>query len=62
MPEALPNNAIKEELESFATSILTNSPVKVDLEDGLNALKLAYQIEHQIQDSIFNEGGLKLNV
>jgi predicted dehydrogenase len=49
MPEAPANNAIKEELESFAKSIIENTPSKVDLDDGLNALKLAYQIEAQIQ-------------
>lgn len=49
MPEAKPNNAIKMELESFANSILNNTPTKVALEDGLKALKLAYWIMNEIQ-------------
>lgn len=49
MPEAQPNNAIKMELESFARSISNNLPTKVGLEDGLNALKLAYWIMDEIE-------------
>lgn len=47
-PEAKPNNAIKMELESFATSILSDTPIKVGLEDGLKALRLAYWIMDEI--------------
>ena len=57
MPEAVPNNAIKMELESFANSILKDTPTKVGLEDGLKALKLAYWIMDEIekhQDKITN--------
>jgi predicted dehydrogenase len=48
MPEASPNNAIKMELESFANSIINDKPTKVQLEDGLKALKLAYWIMEEI--------------
>lgn len=43
-PEVLPNNAILDELESFADSIVNNSPIKVSLQDGRNALKVALEI------------------
>ncbi|MEG0188423.1 MAG: gfo/Idh/MocA family oxidoreductase, partial [Algoriella sp.] len=43
-PEVLPNNAILDELESFADSIENNSPIKVSLQDGRNALKVALEI------------------
>lgn len=43
-PEVLPNNAILDELESFADSIINDLPIKVSLEDGRNALKVALEI------------------
>lgn len=43
-PEVLPNNAILEELETFADAIQNNTRPIVTLEDGTAALKLAYQI------------------
>lgn len=43
-PDVKPNNAILDELESFADAILTNSQPLVTLEDGTNALRVAYQI------------------
>lgn len=49
MPEAVPNNAIKMELETFAQSILNDTPTKVTLEDGLKALELAYWIMDEIE-------------
>ena len=33
-----------DELESFADSIVNNSPIKVSLQDGRNALKVALEI------------------
>ena len=48
-PAAQPNNAIKMELETFAASILNNTPPKVGLEDGLKALRLAYWIMEEIE-------------
>ena len=38
------NNAIQDELESFADSIENEHAVQVSLEDGKKALELAYQI------------------
>lgn len=43
-PDVLPNNAILDELESFADSINNNTPCRVSLEDGRNALKVALEI------------------
>ena len=43
-PEVAQNNAILDELESFADAINTNSTPVVSLEDGTNALRVAYQI------------------
>ena len=43
-PEVLPNNAILDELESFADAINDNSTPIVTLEDGTEALRVAYQI------------------
>jgi predicted dehydrogenase len=44
MPEIVPNNAIKMELESLADSIINNTPTRVTLDDGRKALELAYWI------------------
>ena len=38
------NNAILDELESFADAIQNNTTPVVSLEDGTNALRIAYQI------------------
>ncbi len=43
-PEVEPNNAILDELESFADAINNDSIPVVTLEDGTNALRVAYQI------------------
>ena len=43
-PEIQPNNAIIEEHEAFAKSILNNEIPVVSFEDGYNALKLAQTI------------------
>jgi predicted dehydrogenase len=43
-PEVFPNNAILDELEAFADSIEQNLPIKVSLEDGRNALRVALEI------------------
>lgn len=43
-PDITPGNAIKEELESFAQSINTNTTPIVSLNDGFNALDVAYKI------------------
>lgn len=43
-PSVEPNNAILEELETFADAINNNTTPVVTLEDGTAALRLAYQI------------------
>ena len=43
-PDVLPNNAILDELESFADAINNDTKPIVTLEDGTNALRVAYQI------------------
>ena len=43
-PNIQPNNAILDELESFANSIETNKPIEVTLSDGTEALKVALEI------------------
>lgn len=48
-PEVLPNNAIEEELKSFAASIKNETPVEVSLTDGYNALNVATQIMEKIK-------------
>ncbi len=47
-PEILPINAIKKELELLAQSIIHQSAVAVSVQDGYNALKLAYKIAGKI--------------
>lgn len=46
--EIIENNAIQDELESFADAIRNNSQPKVTLEDGTSALRLAHQIMETI--------------
>ena len=43
-PKIQPNNAILDELESFADAITENKNVEVSLEDGTEALKVALEI------------------
>lgn len=43
-PDIRPNNAILDELESFATAVLEDKNVEVSLEDGTEALKVALEI------------------
>ena len=43
-PDVAPNNAILDELESFADAINNNTRPPVTLQDGANALKVAKQI------------------
>lgn len=52
MPEIEPVNAIKMELETFASSILNDGRPKVNAEDGYRALALAYQITAAIEESL----------
>ncbi|WP_309641682.1 Gfo/Idh/MocA family oxidoreductase [Flavobacterium sp.] len=43
-PEVAPNNAILDELETFADAIINNTTPIVTLEQGTEALRVAYQI------------------
>jgi predicted dehydrogenase len=43
-PEVSPNNAILDELETFADAINNNTTPIVTLEDGTEALRVAYMI------------------
>jgi predicted dehydrogenase len=43
-PEVSPNNAILDELETFADAIVNNTTPIVTLEDGTEALRVAYMI------------------
>jgi hypothetical protein len=43
-PEVEPNNAILDELESFADAINNDTTPVVTLQDGTEALRVAYQI------------------
>lgn len=49
MPEIEPINAIKAELETFAASIQEDTDPKVPIEDGYQALELAYRIIAEIE-------------
>ena len=49
MPEIKETNAIKTELECFADAILNEKEPPVTLQDGYNALKVAYQILEKIE-------------
>jgi len=48
-PNIQPNNAILDELESFANAIKFDVPVQVSLEDGTEALKVALEIMRLIK-------------
>ncbi|MEZ4893320.1 MAG: hypothetical protein R2778_09925 [Saprospiraceae bacterium] len=48
IPEAVPINAIEEELKSFHASIQDNKPTVVSLQDGVDALQLAHTILREI--------------
>ena len=50
-PETKNTNAIKEELTFWARSILADTIPPVTLQDGYNALKLAYQILEKIDET-----------
>lgn len=54
-PTVLETNAIKEELRSFAYSIINSTPTKVSAEDGHDAMHVAYRILDQLSfsNSIF---------
>jgi predicted dehydrogenase len=47
-PEVEPSNAIQLELYAFGESILHDLPLRVDITDGYEALKVAHQINNDI--------------
>lgn len=48
-PDIAPNNAIKEELSTFAESILNNSSPLVTIDDGYKALEIAHRILEKLR-------------
>jgi predicted dehydrogenase len=50
MPASEPVNAIQKELETFAESILTDTPTRVPLKDGFAALEVAHRILHEMEE------------
>ena len=48
-PKIVDNNAIKDELQSFANSIINNKNTLVTAEDGFNALKIASIINEKLK-------------
>ncbi len=50
-PEIIPANAIQSELESFADAIIDNTTPPVTINDGYNALDLAYRIIAKMESS-----------
>ncbi len=52
MPKVAENNAIKTELELFASAIINNKEPEVTLQDGVNALELAYLIMDKINKNL----------
>jgi len=53
-PEVNPQNAIRQELESFRSAIVNNTIPPVTINDGYNALELAHRIMEKINQSISN--------
>ncbi len=54
-PEINPNNAILDELNSFADSINNKEDVKVSLREGREALKVALQVMEEIENHTYKE-------
>jgi len=53
-PQVIPLNAIQTELESFYSAILNNTTPPVTINDGYNALEVAYQIIEKISQTTAN--------
>lgn len=53
-PELAATNAILEELKAFAFSINNKVPAKVTIEDGYNAMDVAYRIIEKLKDNSIN--------
>ena len=56
MPEVQPSNAIQMELAAFAQSVLHDLPLKVDIADGYEALKVARLIEADVKERLEKMG------
>ncbi len=52
MPEVQASNAIQMELAAFAQSVLHDLPLKVDIADGYEALKIARLIEADVEERL----------
>lgn len=50
-PEISPNNAIKDELESFYHAIVNNTTPRVTVDDGYEALRVAHQVMEKLSVS-----------
>src|ERR1700754_1026304 len=53
-PEVAQTNAIKAELESFTTAVLSNTPTRVSEVDGFRAMDIAHQILQKIKHNTIN--------
>lgn len=53
MPEVTPSNAINNELAEFANAIINDTPVRVSVYDGYNAMDVAHQVLKKM--SLHNE-------
>ncbi len=51
-PTSPPVNAIQLELEEFAQAILSQTPIKVGIDAGYQALKAAHQVAAKIEESL----------
>ncbi|MDX5320018.1 MAG: Gfo/Idh/MocA family oxidoreductase [Bacteroidota bacterium] len=51
-PESEPVNSIQRELELFRESIASNLPTAVNVQDGYDAMNIAYQIMEKIQSKV----------
>ncbi len=49
--DVTPNNAIEDELNDFYQSIHTNTPTKVNIQDGYRSLKVAYDIMRCVEQN-----------
>lgn len=49
-PVITPSNAIRDELQAFAQSVLENTPTEVSLEDGRKAMEVAFRILDGLRD------------
>ena len=60
-PQIAPSNALKMELESFASCILNDTKEIVSVYDAYNAMLLAYQIMEQIKKNTLKQQECLIN-